>query len=271
MLLPPETPEIIKYRCNICGGNNTLESQKFHRELSLCVQCGSNARFRGIINALAKTLNQKDERPLQEWTPQKNVVGVGMSDWDGYAKLLSEKFNYENSYYDRAPQLDIQNLTSSQLGAYDFVISSDVFEHILPPLQHAFDNMFSLLKPGGRLIFSVPYTRSSKTVEHFKEINDFEILNFKGENVLVNRSKSGSLQIYDDLVFHGGEGSTLEMRIYCESDVVNRLSLSGFDHITIYEQPLLPIGYYWPELRSGNPNISSIYAYIISAIKPLTV
>lgn len=239
--------------------------------MSLCIQCGSNARFRGIIYALSKIIGEDDGRSLQEWKSRKNIVGVGMSDWDGYGKLLAKKFNYENTYYDRHPQLDIQKPTPKQIGAHDFVISSDVFEHILPPLQGAFDNIFSLLKPGGGLIFSVPYTRATQTMEHYSGLNDFEILNFSGGKVLVNRDQSGSLHVYDNLVFHGGEGVTLEMRLFSEMDVLSRLNRAGFENIIVYEQPLLSIGYYWPELSTGKPKFTPSYAYIISAIRPRVV
>lgn len=267
MKLPAETPEVIEYRCNVCGGNNRLESRKFHRELALCGRCGANARFRGIIHVLANFLGEGDGRALQEWPRRKNIVGVGMSDWPGYAGLLGEKFSYENTFYDRQPQLDIQNPTPAQLGKYDFVISSDVFEHILPPLQKGFDHLLALLKPGGCLVFSVPYSRSAQTVEHYPGLHDFEILDFRGGKILVNRDEAGTLQVYDNLIFHGGEGATLEMRLFCEDDVLSRLARAGFEDIRVHEQAQLSIGYYWPELMSADPDVP-LYAYIISARRP---
>src|SRR4029079_4712194 len=118
--------------------------------------------------------------PLHKWQTRKDILGIGMSDWSGYANLLRRKFNYENTFYDHSPQLDIMNPIQKYIGKYDFAISSDVFEHILPPLQQGFDNLFRLLKPGGRLIFSVPYTRTAQTVEHYPGLRDYEILNFRG-------------------------------------------------------------------------------------------
>lgn len=287
MKLPPDAPEIIEYRCNICGSANRLEASKFHRELALCGSCGSNARFRGIIHVLgsflgeeedhslrewprrilANLLGKGDDRPLRDWPRRKDIHGIGMSDWLGYANLLGEKFSYENTFYDRQPQLDIQNPTQAQLGKYDFLISTDVFEHILQPLQRGFDNLFALLKPGGCLVFSVPYSRSTQTMEHFPGLYEFEILDFRGGKILVNRDEAGALQAYDNLIFHGGEGATLEMRLFCEADVLDRLARAGFEDITVHEQPQLSIGYYWPELMSADPNVP-LYAYIISARRP---
>lgn len=271
MKLPPDAPQIIEYRCNICGSKNRLEKQQFHRELAICQRCGANARFRGIIHVLGNLLGEDEGKPLQEWPTRKHICGVGMSDWPGYANLLNKKFNYENTFYDRKPQLDIVKLSERYLEKYDFVISSDVFEHILPPLQQGFDNLFRLLKPGGHLIFSVPYTRTTQTVEHYPGLSNYEILDFRGEKIIVNRDDAGRLQVYDKPVFHGGEGTTLEMRVFCEADVLCRLEQSGFENIKIYDQPHLSIGYYWPEIRSADPDAPLLYAYILSARHPALV
>jgi len=268
MKLPPDAPQVIEYCCNLCGCKNRLDSSQFHRELAACKKCGALARFRGIIHALANFLGESEDAILRDWPIHKRIFGIGMSDWNGYARLLRRKFSYENTFYDRKPKLDILNLTEKHLGKYDFVISTDVFEHILPPLQQGFDNLFRLLKPGGCLIFSVPYTRTAQTVEHYPGMLDYEILNFRGTRILVNRDDGGRLQVYDNLVFHGGKGATLEMRIFCETDILNRLAQSGFEDIKVYDQPNLSIGYYWPELKSADPDAPLLYAYIVSARRP---
>ena len=267
--LPIEAPEVIEYRCNICGGVNRLDSRLFRRELALCGQCGSNARFRGIIHVLAGLVGEGIDLPLRDWPGRLDVVGLGMSDWSGYADLLSRKFNYENTFYDRTPRFDIQNPDEAQWGKYDFIISSDVFEHILPPLQRGFDHLLALLKPGGSLLFSVPYTRIPHTAEHYPGLSEYEILDFRGGKILVNRDESGRLQVYDNLVFHGGEGATLEMRLFCESDILGRLASAGFEDIQVHDQPKLSIGYYWPELSQADPEAPPLYAYLISARRPV--
>lgn len=271
MKLPPDAPEIIDYRCNICGAANRLEARRFRRELALCERCGSNARFRGIIQILAQRVGVEAALPLQQWPRRANVRGLGMSDWGGYASLLEQAFRYENTFYHRPPRLDIQQLEEAQRGVHDFVISSDIFEHILPPLQRGFDNLFALLKPGGSLIFSVPYNRSMQTVEHFPGLHEFELLDFRGAKILVNRDPAGALQVYDGLVFHGGEGATLEMRLFCEADVLRRLALAGFEEILVHEQPQLSVGYYWPYLESLDPEAPPLFAYLVSARRPAAV
>jgi SAM-dependent methyltransferase len=268
MKLPDDAPQVIDYCCNICGRRNRLESQYFHRELANCRRCRANARLRGIIYVLANIFGEREDIPLQKWPTRKHIFGMGMSDWFGYANLLRKKFRYENTFYDRRPQLDIMNLSEKHLEKYDFVISTDVFEHILSPVQQGFDNLLRLLRPGGNLIFSVPYTRIAQTVEHFPDLLDYEILDFHGEKIIVNRDASGQLQVYDNLVFHGGKGATLEMRRFCEADVLSRLAQAGFEDIKVYDQPQLSIGYYWPELKTAYPDVPLLYGYILSAKRP---
>ena len=127
------------------------------------------------------------------------------------------------------------NVTEKHLGKYDFVISTEVFEHILPPLQQAFDNLFRLVKSGGCLVFSVLYMRIEQTIEHYPGLHEFEILNFHGKKIIVNRDNEGHLSVYDNLVFHGGERATLEMRVFCETDVLSRLAHSGFENIHVHD------------------------------------
>jgi SAM-dependent methyltransferase len=143
-------------------------------------KCRANASFRGIIYVLDRLLGGRQDVPLRKWPRRKHIFGVGMSDWPGYANLLEKKFNHENTFSDRKPQLDIRNLNKTHLEKYDFVISTDVFEHILSPVQQGFDNLLRLLKPEGYLVFSVPYICISQTLEHYPGLFEYAILDFHG-------------------------------------------------------------------------------------------
>jgi SAM-dependent methyltransferase len=269
MKLPEPVGGKIHYRCNICGLTNTRELGEFHRELAPCTGCGANARFRGIVRALAECLQIPPGQALWDWPSDPGISGIGMSDWPGYAGFLAQKFSYLNTHYDRVPQLDVLNPAKEHLGRYDFLISTDVLEHVAQPLQRAFDNLFRLLKPGGHLVFSVPYSREAATVEHFEDLGDFEVHEFRGEKILINRLGPGRYAVHDNLVFHGGEGATLEMRVFCESDVLDRLGQAGFSEIKVHDQPDLSIGYYWPPGPGHtDPGAPLLYAYIITARRP---
>lgn len=258
---------VVQYQCNLCGSGNALSVKDFHRELAFCKKCGSNARFRGIIGVLGDLLGE-GPRILTEWRGDKSKRGIGMSDWPGYAKVLSKKYGYENTYYDRDPKLDIQDISLCSTEKYDFIISTDVFEHILAPVQVGFNNLFKLLKPGGALVFSAPYSRESDTVEHYPGLNEFEIINFKNSRILVNKDATGAFHVYDGLVFHGGDGATLEMRLFSETDILNCLAVAGFADIRVHDRPRYDIGYYWPDLTSHDQQQPTLHAYIISAVKP---
>ncbi|MGI8890879.1 MAG: methyltransferase domain-containing protein [Chthoniobacterales bacterium] len=181
-----------------------------------------------------------------------------MSD-SNYAVGLAEKFDYQNTYFHRSPHLDIAaDLTEAQMGLYDFVISSEIFEHVLPPVDHAFRNVHRLLKPGGLLILTVPYGLKADTTEHFPQLHDFTITGDGDHRILTNRTRTGEIEKFENLVFHGGVGATLEMRVFCEQDLVRRLVQAGFSEITLHQESVLEYGIVWPQLWSRP----------ISAVKP---
>jgi SAM-dependent methyltransferase len=142
--------------------------------------------------------------------------------------------------------LDIAAEVSPALwGSNDFVISSDVFEHVLPPVARAFDNVSRLLKPGGLFILTVPFGTQPKTIEHFPELHDFKIVETDGNYVLTNVTREGVVQRFDRLVFHGGPGTTLEMRVFAEGDLIKHLAAAGFLEIEVHRNPLFQYGIWW--------------------------
>ncbi len=52
-----------------------------------------------------------------------------MSEWANISKPLENRYKFRNTFYHSEPKLDILNPSPSDFGAYDFVISSEVFEH----------------------------------------------------------------------------------------------------------------------------------------------
>ena len=61
------------------------------------------------------------------------------------------------------------------------------------------------------------------------------------------------------LVFHGGEGAPLEMRLFAEDDLVNHLTAAGFAAVTIYREPVFKYGVYWPQPWSlPSPLLTSV-------------
>jgi SAM-dependent methyltransferase len=184
---------------------------------------------------------------LPDFPTGSDLIGIGMSDWDGYAIPLASKFNYRNTYYHQEPRLDITRLDPAVEGTIDFIIASDVFEHIPSPISIAFENVRKSLKSDGVLIFTAPYHKDGKTVEHFPDLFDYQIVETSGRYTLKNISREGVLQIYENLVFHGGDGSTLEMRIFSESSLIEEFRKAGFNNLKIYKAPAFNHGIYQSE------------------------
>ncbi|HKP03519.1 MAG TPA: methyltransferase domain-containing protein [Chthoniobacterales bacterium] len=179
----------------------------------------------------------------------REISGLGMSDWEGYAARLADKFWYTNTYYHKEPRLDIasRDIPESLVQSSDFVISSEVFEHVVPPVGRAFENIFKMLKPGGLLVLTVPYGARKETIEHFPDLYDFTIIEDNGSYRLKNVTRSGEVQEFDDLIFHGGAGATLEMRIFGEGALLQHLADAAFEAITVHRTPDFSHGIWWPE------------------------
>ena len=230
---------MVSFLCNICGRTNTVEV--LEQEESSCAGCGSNVRLRALVYLLSRELFG-DGLILPEFPHLPGIKGLGLSDQACYADPIAKKFDYTNTYYDREPRLDITEAHPDRYGTYDFILSSDVFEHIQPPIERAFDEACKLLKPHGVLCLSVPFSLSEHTVERFPDLHEYSIVNLKGSPVLINRSQDNKLQIRDDLIFHGGVGATLEMRLFSQKGLRQELCAAGFQDPVFLTGPVARFG-----------------------------
>jgi SAM-dependent methyltransferase len=174
-------------------------------------------------------------------------IGVGLSDALAYAEPLARIFGYENTYYHTEPRLDIGDIAEDRVGRYDFVIASDVFEHVTPPVSRAFLNARRMLKPGGKFIFTVPFSLEPQTREHYPALHDWSMAERDGQWTLTNRTVDGRIETFGDLVFHGGPGTTLEMRLFSRAALEEEFCNAGFARVRIADEPYLPFGIHWPE------------------------
>ena len=215
------------FQCNICGRwSPTLLRWAIFRDFPSCWSCGSVSRSRQIVHALSVDLFGKSV-PLGAFPRRKEIVGCGMSEWEAMAGPLAERLSYTNTYLHQEPHLDICSIDASDEGRYDFIISSDVFEHIAQPVSIAFENLRRLLKPDGFVVFSVPYLRYGTTNEHFPELDRFRLEDVGGRWRLYNTTRDGRGQVFDNLIFHGGDGQTLEMRLFGESSLLEEIDRAG--------------------------------------------
>lgn len=246
-----ELNQKITFQCNICGRTSKTRRGDITREQVTCVYCGSTMRLRSIIHLLSTEL-YGESLPLTEFPENKNLVGVGMSDWEEYACVLEKKLGYTNTYYDKEPKLDIKSIDPAQEGKYDFIISTDVFEHVSPPVSVAFENCRRLLKSGGFMIFSVPYVNGPDTIEHFPDLYDYKIVN-KKKPVLVNVTREGVRQEFHEMRFHGGEGFTLQMRLFSRTSLMDEFRRAGFDEIRVMDKPFYKYGILQDRMNDSFP------------------
>ncbi len=230
---------MVSFTCNICGQANSVE--KLQQEPSSCSGCGSNVRLRALVYMLSMELFG-DPLTLPEFPRLKAIRGIGLSDQWSYSVTLAEKFHYTNTYYDREPRLDITAPHPDQYGTLDFILSSDVFEHISVPVERAFEEAAKLLKSHGVLCLTVPSSLAESTAEHYPELHEYSVVDLSGSLVLINRKKDGTLEIRDNLVFHGGVGATLEMRLFSQKDLERKLLAAGFEAVVFQTEPVARFG-----------------------------
>lgn len=226
--------------CNVCGTHNT-GVDTFGREVPNCTGCLSTVRIRALLYAFSLELFGAPLL-LRDFPALKGLRGVGMTDSDSYAKILAEKFDYRNTFFDRDPRLDITELDARDEGTLDFLISSEVFEHVKPPFEKALENALRFLRPNGVLVLTVPYAPQGPAIERFPQFEDAGLVQLRGGAVLVNRTSQGELQVFDNLIFHGGAGSTLEMRRLSEAELRSALLTAGFSELRFFTEDYAPFG-----------------------------
>ncbi len=163
--------------CPVCG-NLTIFTHFSEnlRESGLCKICQSNNRKRQMAFVLLEAIYEATGikfTSIREFTAKAsqsdkfsdfkiyNTETTGsihnyLKDLTGY--IASEYLGYEYKSGEVINGLLHQNLmeTSLEDSSLDLVMSGDVFEHIPDPYK-AFAEVYRILKPGGRHIFTVPF------------------------------------------------------------------------------------------------------------------
>ncbi|MEP6996943.1 MAG: methyltransferase domain-containing protein [Betaproteobacteria bacterium] len=238
--------DTVVFRCNICGAACRVAPALLSRETRSCATCGSTVRMRAIVHLLTSELFGRSIA-LPELPHRPDLVGIGLSDSPAYAVPLARKLGYTNTYFHAEPRLDIADVPAHRAGEADFIVASDVFEHVAPPVARAFANARRLLKPHGVLIFSVPFSLDADTIEHFPALHDYRLIETGGAWRLENRTSDGRIEIFTDLVFHGGPGTTLEMRLFSRAGLEREFAAAGFSRVRIADEPFAEHGIGWPE------------------------
>jgi SAM-dependent methyltransferase len=227
----------VTFICNICATKCERPAEPLQREHDDCPQCRSSVRIRALIALLSKEIFGT-LLTLPEFPVLKGIRAIGMSDAPELAERLAEKFDYTNTFYDQAPAFDVTTPDPRDYGRFDFILSSEVLEHVPLPVELAFSTLHRMLKPDGLLLMTTPYSLGGQTREHFPELHQYTLASLAGRVVLVNRRRDGSIETFENLTFHqapsetpGGHGSSLEMRVFTEASLRAVLCNAGFPDV----------------------------------------
>jgi len=238
--------KVLQYECNICGGLVASPLVDVcEREKISCPKCGANLRHRSVVHALSLELFGRS-LILPDWPVSMQLHGIGTSDWEGVADRLAKKCAYVNTYYHQEPRLDLGSIPESKVETCDFLVSCDVMEHVAPPVAIGFRNLYRLLKRGGVCVMTVPYMHYDQTWEHYPELFDYKVSQVDGRQVLENRTRNGRIEIFSNPVFHGGDGSTLELRVFSRKSLEEELKRAGFHEIRFHRIHQPAFGIIWP-------------------------
>jgi SAM-dependent methyltransferase len=233
------------FTCNVCGGGGYFdEASLANPEAPSCGACLSNVRHRWLVRRLARELFGRS-LALPHFPESKSITGLGLSDPPLLADGFGRSLNYLNTFYDSEPSFDIRS-DDSPIGNLDFLIASEIFEHVTPPVELAFKNAFRLLKPGGAMLLTTPWVWGGPNREHFPKLYQWAIEKEGGQRVLRNMREDGRTERFTNLVFHGGPGLTLEMRLFSRSGLEAGLRDAGFRNVEFEQGSFPDVGIVYP-------------------------
>ena len=201
-------------RCNVCGWSGRFLRLERGREGTVCTNCGSTSRNRAVSFVLARVLDE--DQAVFRWKYRLSTPMLESSARGALAMYFRMKFDYYGTEFDPAhiaagthprDYADFQKL-HYDADTFDFVVASDVFEHVRRDAD-ALREVQRVLKPGGHLILTVPYDH-----DRAQTIQRVDTSGPKDVHLLAPQ-------------YHGGGGHTLAYREYGR-DLVDAMSAAGF-------------------------------------------
>lgn len=157
-------------KCTVCGRFAPLVVEHDNlRETALCCGCGARTRQRQIAYVVCQALSlarNRRLRSMREAAQLDSLVVYNTETTGPLHNVLSRRPDYLSSEY-LGPGLmsgtilngvmhqDLMKL-SFPSESIDLVLSSDVIEHVADPYR-AHAELFRVLRPGGRHVFTVPF------------------------------------------------------------------------------------------------------------------
>lgn len=132
------------------------------RERLVCPHCQLNNRMRAVVQIFAQVCSPAATASIyltEQTTPLYRRLK------HDFAALRGSEFLGASSARGAADKRGIRNEDLTQLSfadaSQDYILSFDVFEHV-PAYKAAFAECWRCLKPGGQLVFSVPFIRDAE-------------------------------------------------------------------------------------------------------------
>lgn len=184
--------------CIICSSPMIASQPKATREGSQCDGCQATWRARATVLAVMTGLGYHPT-PLVEIVPDWSRIGVGLSDDPSFSGRFSAVWKYTNTYFDSFPRLDIRAAPSDLIGHCEFVVCSDVLEHVDPPYNTALEGLYRIIKPGGFAVVTVPMSGTASTCEYYKDLASWELQHEIEGHAPTLRWQDSSGEIHIDL------------------------------------------------------------------------
>ena len=171
-----------KYTCPFCGYNSrklapigydfpVLVEKKVvgagTRDAS-CYKCGSSDRERLIyvyLRDYLKVFNKSRKLNILHMAPEKNLT-QSLLKFGFHSYVCGDLFTEGYSYPDHVQSMDVMHIPYDDR-SFDLIICNHLLEHV-PDDKGAMDELYRVLKDGGKAILQVPISlNTQETIEDF--------------------------------------------------------------------------------------------------------
>lgn len=216
-------------RCPLCGPSVIVQFNVSPIGVR-CLRCAASGITMALVAVLREEVGDLDDLhvyelssrgPLVDWL-RRHAGRVTCSEWfDGASR---------GQMVDGVQCQDVQQLTFAP-ASFDVCTSTEVFEHV-PDDARGFAELRRVLRPGGRLVFSVPLLPVAATVERARLLATGEV-----EHLLPAEYHGDRLR---------GPGRVLAYRNY-GLDLLDRVAAQGFRDVRI-AYPIPALGSWAPPI-----------------------
>lgn len=183
--------------CCVCESKTIfVEKNKWLRENYKCIRCGASPRQRALVNALNVFVPDWKNKVTHESSPSTASSSLIKSKCQHYSVSHYYQDIPLGSYKEEFRCEDLSHMTF-QDGSFDLLITQDVFEHVIEPLE-AFREIGRVLKKGGAHIFTMGWSPETKQSKPRSILKDGKIVHLETPQYHMNPiDENGSLVTWD--------------------------------------------------------------------------